>query len=229
MSPRTHVKPRRWPATLAAALISLGAGLSAAFLSPGPKPRVIWDASSGVGAPNEFLFLMVPASPLVALYDAPGGVRIGVLDRAMLNTLGEVQQGAWFSLGGRTPRPFVSATDLRFAESDADLPWLAALNEAMKSEPIIEFARSVRVAFEPHADRVGVVVSVDLGRRTEIYAYEVVAGRAFARAMKQVSLGAELDADAAALRSGVVVSVATAVGAALLLRHHWRRQVRISH
>lgn len=221
----TRQKPRRWPTLVVAVVVSVGAGLVAVRISPDAKSRVKWDAASGAAVPAEFLIAMVPKSSSVPLYDAPNGVKIGVLDRAMLNTWDEVQQGAWFTLAGSAPRPLVIATDMKFADSENDRAWLLALDAAARKGLVIHDARSIRVNFESRADRVDAEVIIDRRRFTEIFEYGVLGGHAVPKVMKNFGVVDEIEAEAVALGNGAIATVATAGGIWMILRWLRRRPV----
>lgn len=71
--------------------------LAMGVLSAPLTPKVVWRDGDGTPVPPDFLYLMYPADEEVELYDAPGGERVGTLDRAVLNAHHELVD-EWISV-----------------------------------------------------------------------------------------------------------------------------------
>lgn len=87
------------------------------FVLPGAKPERVWSAAGGTPPPSDFLYLMFPVDDNVALFDSPGGKKVGLLRRALGNDFGEMTSRQWISVppdeaGAKTM--YVRAEDLRY-------------------------------------------------------------------------------------------------------------------
>lgn len=102
-------------------LLAIAAGWGAfklvLILVPGAKPERIWSAADGKPAPSDFVLLMFPVDDNVALYDSPGGKKVGLLRRAVGNDLGELASSQWIAVPpsqAGEKRTYVRADDLRY-------------------------------------------------------------------------------------------------------------------
>lgn len=135
---------------LAAMAVGGGTFKLVLVLVPGARPERVWSAADGTPPPSEFLFVMFPMDDNVALYDAPGGKKVGLLRRALGNDIGELASSQWIAVppgGPGQERSFVRAEDLRYlsaavagtAPPVAELPleqrvnYVAALAAAYRS------------------------------------------------------------------------------------------------
>lgn len=87
------LRARRWIRILGeTVLVAVVVGVAMAFAMPRPaiEPAIQWTAGSGVPPPQDFRVLMFPARAGIA-YAAPDGTT-AALDRAMANTLAELEQ-----------------------------------------------------------------------------------------------------------------------------------------
>ena len=93
----------------------------ALHLLPGASLQRTWSAADGTPVPNDFLFLMFPVDDAVALYDSPGGKRVGILRRALGNDYQEITQSQWIQVPGDQrgdPPAFVRLSDLRYLSAN---------------------------------------------------------------------------------------------------------------
>ncbi|MFT3684825.1 MAG: hypothetical protein QM783_07835 [Phycisphaerales bacterium] len=90
----------RWPViTFAAmAIAAVGAFWLSQRVLPGASFNRSWSALSGTPVRNDFVYLMFPGRMDVPVYDAPGGKQIGILERAVGNSQGELEGGKWVSV-----------------------------------------------------------------------------------------------------------------------------------
>lgn len=76
------------------------------------KAKVVWQRSDGTNPPDHFTYLAFPKGGSVVLYDAPGGVATGYLDRALGNTISESHDDGWVRVGGAAAEMWVRKEDL---------------------------------------------------------------------------------------------------------------------
>lgn len=116
-----------WIITFAAALRILP--------NPAMHPKPVWTAASGTPPDDRFSILMFPVTGSVPLFDNPDGVQSGqLLQRALANTVAEVESAGWVSVPEPAGLTYTRFADLSFFPPPGqEKPLLDALAKSLQA------------------------------------------------------------------------------------------------
>lgn len=168
-------------------LVFAGAALgfvAALMVLPIGRQAPSWSSSDGSATPPDFLYAMFPVNHSVPLYDSPGGTRVAILSRAVVNSQAEIVSGGWVQVHDSGGLRFVELATLDYLPGqNADPDSFKAFASSYQARDAAEH-RGATLEIQPTASGIATArLRIEQENHWQEYVYDVVPGKATPRRM----------------------------------------------